>query len=93
MPEGYEFPVASDAWVPLANDVLATTQPGVASLDVYARLAQGVSAGQARAELSQLLERAHQSRVVPDTTPIGRAEVVVRSFPMAQFGDNGPLSS
>jgi hypothetical protein len=43
MPEGYEFPVASDAWVPLANDVLATTQPGVASLDVYARLAQGVA--------------------------------------------------
>src|SRR5262245_13336832 len=91
MPEGYGFPVASDAWVPIDEDLLRLTQPGVASLETYARLAKGVSAGEAAAELTELLERAHQNRTVRDTTRTGAVEVAIRSFPMSQFGDQGPL--
>lgn len=90
MPAGFEFPVAEDAWVPMAAEVLATQVTGRASVGVYARLAPGRSASEAEAELSALLVRARRSAPAdPDRVdPTGAA---VRSFPMAQIGEEGPL--
>ena len=91
MPTGYAFPVASDAWVPISNALLSTTQPGVAQLDLYGRLAKGVSREQATAELTAVRERALANRPTPDTTRAVKYGIAIRSFPMAQFGDQGPL--
>lgn len=91
MPDGYGFPVASEAWVPLGDAVLASSEPGEATLELYGRVADGANREQARAEVGALLERARRSRVTADDAPRTRVDVVIRSFPMAQFGDEGPL--
>jgi predicted permease len=91
MPAGYGFPVASDAWVSVTDEVLATSVAGTASFNLYARLAAGVSHAQAGTELNELLRRARQDRLVRTNEPIGLARIAVRSFPMAQFDDKGPL--
>lgn len=92
MPEGFGFPVASEAWVPLGADVLATTAPGTHELDLYAKLATGITTGQASTELSQLLRRATALRHAATTAAVGPASVDVNSFPMAQIGDDAPLA-
>lgn len=91
MPDGYGFPVASEAWMPMRPAVLATTQQDQEILGVYARLAPGVSASRAESELSGLLLRARQARPAlesPRPTPTGMA---LQSFPAAQIGEGGPL--
>lgn len=102
MPAGYGFPVAAEAWIPLGTDVLETTTPGT-TLDVYARLARGVSARVARAQVQVLADRALRERPTPvvgperapgDTSDAALAEpmrINVQTFPRAQMGDEGPL--
>jgi predicted permease len=91
MPDGYGFPVAADAWLPLGEDIFASPAPGTNSVDLYGRLASGVNAKQATAELRHLLARAIESRPAPAAATIERADVSVESFPMAQIGDEAPL--
>jgi len=101
MPPGYGFPVASDAWVPLTDDVLSPAAPGTLSVDVYARLRPGVSMDAARAQVQTLLDRiAREGRNAgrapngPDRAAAAAAEPVairVQTFPRAQMGDEGPL--
>lgn len=91
MPPGYGFPVASESWMPLPTEVLATTEAGTTSFDVYARLRDGVTPAAAQAEVGTLMARA---MAAIDTTSTGRREPVsaaIQSFPMAQIGENGPL--
>ena len=90
MPRGYGFPVASDSWVPMSEGLFAPAQPGSSFVNLYARLAPGVSARQAQVELDALLQRAQDTRQVPGT-PETQASTAVRPFPMAQFDDQGPL--
>jgi predicted permease len=90
MPEGFGFPVAADAWTPISDDVLALGTKSAARVGLYARLARGVSAGTAEAELSQLLVRAAADRVRGPNDPPLPTGVAVRSFQMAQMGDEGP---
>ncbi len=101
MPPGYGFPVASDAWVPLTDDVLAPTAQGTLSVDVYARLQPGVSMDAARTQLQTLLDRTVRERLAvrpipddPDPARSGAPEPVtiqVQTFPRAQMGDEGPI--
>ena len=101
MPPGYGFPVASDAWVPLTDDVLAPATPGTLSVDVYARLQPGVTMDAARAQVQTLLDRISRERRAertapndPSRAPTGAPEPVaiqVQTFPRAQMGDEGPL--
>jgi predicted permease len=87
MPAGYAFPVASDSWVPMSRELLAPDKSGTSFVNLYARLGNGVSAKQAETELGALLQRA-RSQTTPART---RVTAAVRSFPMAQFDDSGPL--
>jgi predicted permease len=94
MPEGYGFPVAADAWVPLDADALAPAAAGARLLYVYGRLAPGASTDDARRELELLLARARSARpptVEERAAPQLPVRVAVQSFPMAQVGDQGPL--
>jgi predicted permease len=82
MPEGFGFPVASEAWLP--RPALAVTPAGVESVQFAGRLAPGVSRDEAAAEVGLVLARsvaARDSSVRPGTV---KAEV--ESFPSAQFG-------
>ncbi|HEY4303693.1 MAG TPA: ABC transporter permease [Gemmatimonadaceae bacterium] len=91
MPPGYGFPVASDAWLPLPMSVLVEQAPNVQAVDLYARLANGATSRAASVELARLIDRVHAARAsTPDRAT--RAAVDVRSFPMAQIGDDAPLA-
>jgi len=100
MPPGYGFPVASEAWVPLTEDVLSPATHGTLSVDVYARLQPGVTMESARAQIQTLLDRI--SREWPDAQSVpndasraaaapGPVAIQVQTFPRAQLGDEGPL--
>jgi predicted permease len=91
MPAGFGFPVASDAWVPIGVAVLATTTPETQAVDLYARLADGVSTRRAATTVTALLSRARATHPGAGTRQQERASVSARSFPMAQIGDDGPM--
>jgi predicted permease len=101
MPPGYGFPVASDAWVPLTDDVLSPATQGTLSVDVYARLERGVSMDAARAQLQTLLDGIRRERAGARHAPNAERRPVavspepvaiqVQTFPRAQLGDEGPL--
>jgi predicted permease len=89
MPPGYAFPVASDSWVPMSREQFAPEKPGASFVNLYARLSDGVSAKQAETELGALLRRARSTYEI-EPTHLG-VSAAVRSFPMAQFDNAGPL--
>lgn len=92
MPDGFGFPVAADAWMPLSNAALATNTPGEQGFSLFARLSAGASAGRASAELTQLLGRATSARVITaDERAQVPNEMAVESFQMAQMGGDGPF--
>jgi predicted permease len=91
MPEGYGFPVAAEAWVPMRHETLSITTPDQEYLEAYARLAPGVSAARAAAELTLLLQRAQQAHPSAARSRPVATGMRVQSFPMAQFGSEGPL--
>ena len=101
MPPGYGFPVASDAWVPLPEEVRASTTPGVLGVDVYARLRPGVTMSAARSQLQTLVDRTIAARPTASSAPNAagdrqppgteRTAIRVETFPRAQMGDEGPL--
>ncbi|MEO6446389.1 MAG: ABC transporter permease, partial [Gemmatimonadaceae bacterium] len=89
MPEGFGFPVASEAWIPLPGSGVASTEAGVQSLRLAGRLAPGVTHAQAEAEVTPLLRRALAAR---DTSRAARTvEASVESFPSVQFGEERTL--
>jgi predicted permease len=65
MPEGFAFPFNNDAWVPLRDDPLASAREEGPMLAAFARLADGVTRGQAELELTALAEQL--AREHPDT--------------------------
>ena len=99
MPEGYGFPVASEAWVPLTNDAVSSATFGEAQYLVYGRLAPQASATEAQAELRLLFKRSRaqdrllatgeQARSIAEENAIN--DVSLKTFPMAQIGDEAPL--
>ena len=92
MPEGYGFPVSERAWMPIRPELLSPSAPGSTYLDVYGRLRPGHTADQATAELNVLFDQIRDQREEPaDSAGGGLERVVVRSYPMAQMGEEGPL--
>ncbi|MES2522256.1 MAG: ABC transporter permease [Gemmatimonadota bacterium] len=91
MPERFEFPVATDAWMP-RTDVVPSSA-GLESVQLVARLAPDVPHEQAAAQATLLLDRTLRAR---DPAPVstGRRSarsVLVESFPAAQFGEERAL--
>ena len=94
MPAGYGFPVAAEAWVPIRPELLAPGHAGQERVQAYARLAPGVDAEKAAAELTALLGsvRIEEGRRPEDPSRPVPTAMAVRSFPMAQIGEEGPLA-
>ncbi len=90
MPAGFGFPVAEDAWLPLATTVLTATPPGREGLALFARLAPGATAAQAAAEASTQLRHIIEARTPAGSEPAVHT-VAVESFPAAQMGDERTL--
>lgn len=90
MPEGFGFPVASEAWAPIAPEVLRARRHGEIAVNVYGRLAEGLDPGRAEAELSLLLGQAREDAALAadPSAPVG---IAVQSFPMSQVGEEAPL--
>jgi predicted permease len=85
MPPGFGFPVAQDIWLPLpATD--AGTAPSVDGVSLFARLAPGVTAAQAAAEASTVLQRIAAARQ-PSAPAKAVHAMSVESFPAAQIGE------
>lgn len=91
MPEGYGFPVAAEAWVPISPALLASTVPEGELVGAYARLAPGADQSRATAELTGLLLRAREGRPARDPSRVEPTGMAVTSFPVAQIGDEAPL--
>ena len=62
MPHGYGFPVAQHLWVPLRLNALDVAPGGGPALQLFGRLAPGVTMQQAQAELATLGRRAAVDR-------------------------------
>ncbi|MCC6318569.1 MAG: ABC transporter permease [Gemmatimonadaceae bacterium] len=89
MPEGFGFPVASEAWVPLPDSLFRSTTPGLASVRLVGRLGSEVSHAAATAEVGPRLARALVAR---DTSlRAGAVGATVESFPAVQFGEERAL--
>jgi predicted permease len=58
MPEGFKFPVAHDAWMPLRLNELDDTPRRGPGITIFGRLAPGATLDDARTELSALGQRA-----------------------------------
>ncbi len=89
-PPGFGFPVASQAWVPLESALVRGAVPVGRLVDVYARLAPGATAARLEAELAVVSARILADRAEPGVEPTP-VKPLVRSFPMAQMGEEGPL--
>lgn len=90
MPQGFGFPVASEAWVPLPGSTLSGTPAGLESLRLVGRLAPGISHELAAAEVGPMLQRAVALRDTSGTTRSIAA--AVESFPAVQFGEERALA-
>ena len=54
MPEGFEFPVAQEVWIPLREDVLATPRGQGTAITAFGKLRPGVEVDAANAELAAI---------------------------------------
>jgi len=87
MPEGFNFPISQQFWTPLRLDPAKWSPWAGPELDLFGRLAPGVSTEQAEGELASL------GRQVADAYPDknARLQPVVLSFPRAQSDLDAPL--
>lgn len=91
MPPGFGFPVAAEAWAPIDRAVVDETLAGNDPVGAFARLAPGVTREQAAAELSVLLSRVQADHPPRPGEELGASQILLRSFPLAQFGNEGPM--
>lgn len=94
MPEGYAFPVRSQMWLPISRtelDAPAYAAGGglPAVVSAYGRLADGVSAEEASAELSQLLRDVRQQYPRRKNEGYAYEAIDVMSFQRADLGSGG----
>ena len=79
MPEGFRFPLSNRYWVPLRLNPSDYEIGGGPSISVFGRLADGVTMGQARAELAMIGERL--AAAYPDTHAQLRPQVLPYAHP------------
>lgn len=89
MPDGYGFPVASDAWIPRAASAYRSAERGVEYVQLAGRLAPGATRAQATAEATLLMQRLLAARDTSVNVTLLRAPV--ESFPAAQIGEERTL--
>lgn len=65
MPEGFAFPVSHELWTPLRADGIVHAPRAGPDIEVFGRLARGVTLGEAQTELTAIGRRAAAER--PDT--------------------------
>ena len=87
MPEGFKFPIREQFWTPLRLDPLQWRAWEGPRLNLFGRLAPGVSVDQAEGELASLGR--HVTDAYPDKT--ARLQPVVLSFPRAQSDLDAPM--
>jgi putative ABC transport system permease protein len=87
MPKGFAFPVRDEFWIPLRLDPLKWRPWDGPSLDLFGRLAPGVTIQQAQAELTGA------GRQVTDAYPdkSARLQPVIQPYPRAHSDLEGPL--
>jgi predicted permease len=85
MPEGFLFPVNHRFWVPLRLDAIAGPGEG-GSLDVFGRLADGFTLGEARAELTTVGRRV--AATYPETHEQLRPQIM--PYTWGYIGFEGP---
>lgn len=91
MPEGYGFPVASDAWVPIDPELLRPNASPDLLVLAYGVLAPGATARSAAAELTALLHQVRGERPPVEGEEFAPTSVWADTFPMAQIGEEAPL--
>ena len=91
MPERFGFPVASEAWIPLAASAIASSaRPGLNTLRLVGRLAPGATHQHAASEAGPLLQRTLASR--DSSVRASAISAAVESFPAVQFGEERALA-
>lgn len=91
MPQGYEFPLAADLWLPLSDRDLRPTGWSDKAYDAWARLRPGFTMAAADAELDALLHRVQQRYPRQDAARKNLDSVHVDTFQMAQTESQGGL--
>ena len=82
MPEGYEFPMSHQAWIPLRLDA-RPAQPGGGAVRVFGRLAAGATMTGAQAELATGMARAaaefpdHYTHLRPQVLPYAASIIFI----------------
>jgi putative ABC transport system permease protein len=83
MPEGFAFPVAHELWLPLRTNVAAEPRRG-AAVEVFGRLASGMTLENAQAELTSIAKR------IAAEHPTTHTQVQTHVMPYTQLSvDNG----
>lgn len=78
MPEGYAFPTSHELWLPLRADVAGVQPRSGVNINVFGRLASGMSLGNAQAELASYGKRLAAEH------PATHAQMQPRVLPYAQ---------
>jgi predicted permease len=81
MPEGFEFPSSHEFWIPLRVNPLEFPPGEGPSLEIFGRLAPGVTIEQAQAEFAAVAPQAAAAR------PEGALPLRARVVPYTQLGD------
>ena len=87
MPEGYAFPVAHELWLPLRTDVAGVEPRRGAAINVFGRLASGMTLENAQAELTSFGKRLAAEH------PTTHAQIQPHVLPYAQSSvDNADMT-
>ena len=81
MPEGFEFPSSHEFWIPLRVNPLEYPPGEGPSLEIFGRLAPGVTIEQAQAEFAAVAQQTAAAR------PQGALPLRARVVPYTQLGD------
>src|SRR5688572_16818375 len=81
MPEGFEFPLRHEFWIPLRVNPLEYPPGEGPSLEIFGRLAPGVTIEQAHAEFAAVAQQTAAAR------PEGALSLRARVVPYTQLGD------
>lgn len=73
MPQGFEWPVRNQIWVPMRQDTVAQPRGELITVEAFGRLREGVTIEQARAEFATLYEAIKADN--PDWNPMATTDL------------------
>lgn len=97
MPEGYQFPWSSQAWLPIEPDYVNPAENASVPIETYARLKPGISVASANAEIANLMQGMRQRNPVIQDNVINTCQRRpyncdtghISTFPLGEFGGLG----